>query len=478
MSDGQLPGYLQSAQPNPPENRAPWYKNTAPSYAGIFLSVPFMAGLAGCLAYGSLWAGIVGLIVGALFCFLLYYVPALLGLRTGMPLYVVSSSTFGTHGGMVIPTLLMGVLQIGWHAVFTFTAASFFMKAIGSSAGANTAGFWAVCAVWGFVMAFVGAVGIGWLAWLSSWIPIFPLLMIIIAAFANSGGLGKFEGTVCVSDAAIPLLGLGAFVALQSTAGFFATAGAAGADFAMNSRNEKDVVLGGLVGITGAALVAGLCALILMSGAIGSDPSILSKAEPGTPQVFIGSIGHVGGWMATIMFWVFVIACICPTGFCAFLAGNVFSTLVPQAPRMGLTLGAGVIGIILASTGVAKNLIAFFLLIGASFGPIIGAITAEFLRHGKWMGPRKGINWAGYIAWATGFLVGILSAIPGIGFPYILSTLLSFIVGFTVYLVLCELGLEPPVVELAPAGEAPAEEVPAAPAEEAEGEAGSADTEY
>jgi len=468
MSDGQLPNYLRSAQPNPAENRAPWYKNTAPSYAGIFLSVPFMAGLAGCLAYGSLWAGIVGLIVGALFCFLLYYVPAMLGLRTGMPLYVVSSSTFGAQGGMLIPTLLMGVLQIGWHAVFTFTAASFFMAAIGSEAGPNTAGFWAVCAVWGLLLAFVGAVGIGWLAWLSSWLPIFPLLMVIIAAFANAGGLADFKATATISPevtAAIPLLllGLAAFAALQSTAGFFATAGAAGADFAMNSRNEKDVVLGGLVGITLAALVAGLFALILMAGAMGSDPSIAANAGLGTDKldafkVFIPSIGHVGGFMATIMFWVFLIACICPTGFCAFLAGNAFSTLVPNAPRMGLTLGAGVVGIILAATGVAANLIGFFLLIGASFGPIVGAITAEYLRHGKWMGPRKGINLAGYIAWAVGFFVGILGSIPGIGFHYGLSTLLSFIVGFAVYLILSELGLEPPVIELADAGEAPAEE--------------------
>jgi len=477
MADQQLPSYLQSAQPNPPENRAPWYKNIAPSYAGIFLSVPFMAGMAGALAYGSVWAGVVGLIVGALFCFLLYYVPALLGLRTGMPLYVVGSSTFGTQGGMLIPTLLMGVLQIGWHAVFTFTAASFFMNAIGIADGfVNTAGFWAVCVIWGFSLAFVGAVGIGWLAWLSSWLPIFPLLMVIIAAFANAGGLADFKPSVSVSmtggvAAMIPLLGLGAFAALQSAAGFFATAGAAGADFAMNSRNEKDVALGGFVGITLAAIVAGVCALILMAGAMGSDPTIAEKAGLGTANLdgfaaFIGSIGHVG-WMAKIMFWVFVVACICPTGFCAFLAGNAFTTLVPKAPRIPLTLGAGVVGIILAATGIASDLVAFFLLIGASFGPIIGAITAEFVRHGKWQGPRQGINFAGYGAWAIGFLVGILGHIPCIGFSYGLSTLVSFIVGFAAYLILSELGLEPPVVPLPASGDAPAADAAEEPAEEA-----------
>ena len=32
-----LPDYLAKAAPNPMAKRAPWYANTAPSYAGIFL---------------------------------------------------------------------------------------------------------------------------------------------------------------------------------------------------------------------------------------------------------------------------------------------------------------------------------------------------------------------------------------------------------------------------------------------------------
>lgn len=451
MDNQSLPAYLKSATPNPQENRAPWYKNTAPSYAGIFLSVPFMAGMAGALQFGSLWAGIVGLILGALFCFALYYVPGILGMQTGMPLYVVGASTFGAKGGILIPGLLMGFLQIGWHAVFTFSAASFFMSAIRSDAGPNTPLFWIVCIIWGFTLAMVGALGIKWLALLSSWIPVFPLLIIIIAGISNLGGLSSFSSTVSIGQGAaviIPIMALGAFAALQAAAGFFATAGAAGADFAMNNRNKKDVVLGGFFGITLAALIAGFFALLTIAGAIGKDPQIAVNAGMGTPNmdvfsVFINSIGAVGGVIALIMFWVFVIACICPTGFCAFLAGNAFSTMIPRFPRIVLTLAAGAVGTVLAATGVSQNLVGFFLIIGASFGPIIGAMTADYLRHGKWAGPRQGVNWAGYIAWAFGFFFGILGVIPGIGFPYGLETLVSFVVGFTVYLILCELGLEP-----------------------------------
>lgn len=456
MNNVTLPAYLKSAKPNPVENRAPWYKNTAPSYAGIFLSVPFMAGMVGALQYGSLWAGVIGLFLGALFCFGLFYVPGILGMQTGMPLYVVGSSTFGTRGGILIPGLLMGFLQIGWHAVFTFSAASFFMSAIGSKAGPKTALFWVVCIIWGSSLALVGAVGIRWLGWLSSWIPAFPLLIIVIAGFSNMKGLPKFTSSVTIPESAlaiIPIMALGAFAALQAAAGFFATAGAAGADFAMNNRNRKDVVLGGFFGITIAALVAGIFALLTIAGAIGNKPQIAADAGMGTGKLdaiaaFISSIGAVGGIVAMIMFWVFVIASICPTGFCAFLAGNAFSTMFPKLPRIGLTLGAGAVGTVLAATGVAQNIVGFFLIIGASFGPIIGAMVADYLRNGKWLGPRQGVNWAGYIAWAVGFVIGIFGVIPKIGFHYGLETLMSFVVGFVVYLILSEFGLEPKVVEL------------------------------
>jgi cytosine permease len=452
MANGTLPGYLASAKPNPAANRAPWYKNTAPTYAGIFLGVPFMAGLTGCLAFGSLWAGIVGLILGSLFSFLLYYIPGILGLKTGFPLYVVGSSTFGTHGGILMPGLLMGLLQIGWHAVMTFAAVSFLMQAIKVDAGPNTPIFWGACLAWGLSLALVGAIGVKWLAWLSSWIPILPLVVIVIAGLSNLDGLEKFPAAMAKvtagTPAIIPLLGLGAFAAIQAVAGFAATAMAAGTDFGTNSRNEKDVVLGGFFGIAVAAFIAGLFALLAMAGAMGNDPTIAAKVtEPGF-GAFISSIAAVGGWVSQIMFWVFVAASICGTGFCALIAANSFSTMFPKLPRVPMTLFAGLIGSCLAATGVAANLVGFFGLIGASFGPIIGAMMAEYIRYGKWMGPRKGINWAGYLAWALGFFIGIFGAIPSIGFAYGQETLISFIVGFTAYLIFADLGLEPKVVDL------------------------------
>ena len=48
---------------------------------------------------------------------LFYLVPGLFGMRTGLPLYIVGTSTFGATGDFLMPGFLMGVLQFGWVGV-------------------------------------------------------------------------------------------------------------------------------------------------------------------------------------------------------------------------------------------------------------------------------------------------------------------------------------------------------------------------
>jgi len=41
MANNAIPSYLTTATPVPASNRAAWFKNTAQSYAGIFLWIAF-----------------------------------------------------------------------------------------------------------------------------------------------------------------------------------------------------------------------------------------------------------------------------------------------------------------------------------------------------------------------------------------------------------------------------------------------------
>ncbi|HEY7839894.1 MAG TPA: hypothetical protein VIC54_14950 [Terriglobales bacterium] len=104
-----LPEYLRAAVPNPAARRSRWYANVAPTYAGIFLSVVFYLRLGeGTISQASLAWCLMALVLAGFLCFgLFYYVPAMLGVRTGYPLYIVATSTFGAEGNL-LPALLLG----------------------------------------------------------------------------------------------------------------------------------------------------------------------------------------------------------------------------------------------------------------------------------------------------------------------------------------------------------------------------------
>jgi cytosine permease len=436
-----LPDYISKTKPNPVSNRAPWYVNTAPSYAGVFLWVAFYESIAqGTLERANPMLCILALIVAGLLSYGLFYlVPATLGMKTGYPLYVVGSSTFGTKGGYLMPGLLMGLLQVGWFSVNTFISTSFILSGVGSDAGPGSVPFIIIAVIWGYSMAYIGVKGIQYVAKLATYIAIIPFLMILVVFFKTSGGIASYVPADPQPFIAFALL-------LQIVIGFFATAGAAGADFGMNSRGGKDVRLGGLVGISLAVVYAGGLPLLSVAGAHGLDSSLDSFAY-GTV------VGSMGGVLASSMLILFALASIAPACFCAFIAGNSFATMIPAVSRMASTMVGCTIAIVLAITGVAEDLVGFFQIVGASFGPICGAMAADYLLAGKkWAGPREGISIAGYGAWAIGFLVGILPALPvsqqvkDYSQP---AVLYSFIVGFVLYALLSKLGLEPKAVEIA-----------------------------
>lgn len=432
----KVPEYVNRSVPVPLASRVPWYKSTFPTYAGVFLWVGYYLKLAEpTIGYASLSVCLWGLLAAGLLCFgLYYYVPAMLGMQTGRPLYVVGTSTFGTAGGFLIPGLLMGALQVGWVAVISAVASNFIMKGLNQTSRSL---FSIIVIVWLASLGWVAIKGIhyvGRVAKFSNWI---PFLMIMVVFWANRGGIAHYQAPHHDPQA-------GFLNVLTITIGFFATAGAAGADFGMNNGSRKDIVLGGVFGIILGTLVAGGIPILSVAGYLGRNA--------GPPSFdYTAAISSVGA-LAPVMFFLFAAASLVPTCFSSFIAANSFSTMLPRIPRSISTIAAVSVSALLAITGVADNLVGFFSLVGASFGPICGAMMADYLLAGrKWSGPRPGINWAGCGAWAIGFLVGIPGYLPGLPASWVRadnpSGLYSFAVGFLVYVLLAKMGLRPPVMD-------------------------------
>jgi cytosine permease len=110
----------------------------------------------------------------------------------------------------------------------------------------------------------------------------------------------------------------------------------------------------------------------------------------------------------------------------------------------------------LVLSGQAGNAAQMFGIIGASFGPICGAMTADYLLAGcKWPGPRAGFNPAGWISWAVGFFLGSIDmiaakvpALSGLALKVPCPPVAAIIVGFVLYFVLAKVGLTSKQLEM------------------------------
>lgn len=469
-----LPSYVAAAKPVPLSARAAWFKNTAPTYAGIMLwfvfwqDVPVGASLspgspfskfAGGTLVQGLGVAVLAVLVAALIChFLFYLVPGLLGFKTGLPLYIVGTSTYGVAGGFIMPGFLMGLLQFGWLGVNAFFSALLLVAPFGH--GPLSLPHQIVAAVWAVAAGFMGLKGIQYVARVASFLPLIPLAILLILGIKAAAGVPAFDPQSLivagkdVADGAkvlAPLTSWGVFVLVATyIVGFFATAGAAGADFGQNNRNEADVQWGGLVGIALSTLIAGGLALVIVAGAHGL------KAAPDAASLSATAMmkGLMGGNVADVFMYLLAIAAFPPACFSAFIAANSFKTTLPQVnPYLSVGIGTA-ISIVLAVTGWAGNAIGVFSVIGASFGPICGAMAADYLLAGRrWAGPRAGFNPAGWISWALGFIVGAADFIPQLAGKVPAPPVAAFIVGFGVYLVLAAVGLQSRRLEMPQAGQ-------------------------
>ena len=482
----KLPDYVASAVPIPQNARAPWYKNTAQTYAGIMLwfvfwkAVPMGSGADGISAFagGTLSHGLIvaflALIAAALAChFLFYLVPGLLGMKTGLPLYIVGTSTYGVQGGFLMPGFLMGLLQFGWVAVNAFFAAILLCAPFGY--GVLSLPHAIVAIVWASAGMFIGLKGIKYVARVATFLPLIPLVILIMLLVSTVGGLGSFDSDALVKTcqtaapaSQAPLTTFGIFAILMTyVVGFFATAGAAGVDFGMNNRNGKDVQLGGLVGIALATIFAGGVALLVVAGAHGSGIAGTEKALMDPTALLNGVLGEKVG---PVCMWLLALAAFPTVCISSFIAANCFKTTLPKVnPFISCGIGT-VIASVLAVTGWAGDVMAVFGIIGASFGPVCGAMMADYLLAGrKWAGPRSGWNLAGWISWVIGFAVGsvdVIAKIPGLtglSGKIPCPPVAAFIVGLVLYVVLAKMGLESKTLEMPVTEEV--QDTPSQPAE-------------
>ena len=505
----KLPSYLASAKPIPAANRAPWYKTIMPAYIGVMLWFVFWqdvptCGMDPCPPAGMLSQGLVpaflGLIIAAVIChFLFYMAPGMLGMSTGLPLYVVGTSTYGATGGLFMPGLLMGLLQFGWLAVNAFFVGKILCEGFGLDASSPGLAHGIISTAFIILAAFVGLKGISYVGRVGTYLPLIPVIVLLLLLGYTLNGISKWDDK---SDKLFPVVqaDVNSPMELQElqakqmaklraqppinspwkiigimcvyVVGFFATAGAAGVDIAMGSRSKEDVHIGGVTGILLPTVLAGEAALFIVALAYGGNmvpPEAVGEYNP------VKLMPHIlqNATLCKIIMIGLAVASFPGACFASFIAANSFKTTMPKvSPYLSVGLGS-LAAAVLAISGWAGDVKWVFSLIGASFGPVCGAMLADYLMSGrKWSGPRAGFNLAGWISWIVGFAVGAFNLVVHLliksestwvnnTFPNLdlyedyvyVSPITAFVAGFALYVLLSVVGLRTRVLEMPQAAE-------------------------
>jgi len=124
-------------------------------------------------------------VLAALVCHSCFtWLPGLLGQKTGLPLYIVGTSTFGAQADLSC-RVLDGCAAFGWVGVNVFFRrrrwrwSSRWMR--GSSWWCGSAG------------GFAGLKGIQYVARVATYLPLIPLAILIILLTKTAGTIGDFD---------------------------------------------------------------------------------------------------------------------------------------------------------------------------------------------------------------------------------------------------------------------------------------------
>ena len=353
-----LPPGLRTPFTTPPPERVErqsWEGTLAPALIGLFLWVVFLDPLAArSLPVGGLGWSVGGAAVAGLLCYrLLYYVPATWGMRTGYPLTVIATSTFGVSGSTWLAGLLMGLAQVVWFAVANYFAVDLILESLVSCRLLNPGYlrplvlgrlttpsplFLITSLVWCYWTALTGAYLVRLIGALMKILAIFPAAMLGLSMLLTVKELGQFQpgGVDPVTGEAVRFAGpTAAAWVIQMIFGFFAAAGAGSADWGVALRDAHDVRLGGWVGVVFSPWIMATLALLTVAGGLGSAgplalaPGTLTASPYSFHQVILT---RIGGWWACLILMFFGLASLAPATFSAWVFGNRFAALGPDSP--------------------------------------------------------------------------------------------------------------------------------------------------
>jgi cytosine permease len=454
----------------PALERKGWQQELAPAFIGLFFWIAFFDQIPReTLALAGVAWGVMGAALGSVLAYqFLYYVPSMWGTRTGKPLAVIATSTFGVSGATYVPGLILTLVQVVWLAVATSYASRLCLDALvlfrllGPGAlrsvpfGRWTAPsplFMTTVLFWGLASAMVGRYFVRVISALMKVYPVVPAFLLGLGMVFAFRGLPAFQPPEPSAGLETPAQLSAMLVVAQMIFGFFASSALLAVDWGAVTRGPGDVKAGGWVGVMMASWVAATLAILTVAGSPAQR-----LATSSAPSYHEALPALVNPRFAGLLDLAFGMSSLAPACYAGYLFGRRMYDWQPRVSETMWTIVgvAGAWGLVVVLGTV--RMLDVFSISGAVLAPAVGAMAADYVRaRGRWPGPRSGVNLAGLSAWLIGVVVGLLPYLAGVLPLGRLGRLqpaavFAFLAAFVVYYLAATLGLEPaldPVAERA-----------------------------
>lgn len=351
---------------------------------------------AGLSFWGAFWA----LTLGTAIAEVLFILVGIIGMREGLATAILTRWTgFGRYGSAIIG-LMLTVSTFGWFGVQTAIFAEGLFTAIGGIP------VWGWTIVAGLLVTTLVLGGFRWMGW-TAWVTVPAFLGLVGWAVWKQVSHHDVGALISSQPFGEPLtIGTGATIVAGGSILIAVTA----SDMTRFSRNTGDVVKQTVVGFTFGGYVMGLIGVLLAYAVRSSDVIAIMTASVGMAGVIIlvSATVKINNWNLYS----------CALG----LSSAVESLFNIRLGRVRTTVLAGILGTLVAITGILDSFQTFLVALGVISPPIVGIMLAEYFVVKRWRAPLDAsrkvnnlpdvqVNWvpASLVLWLVGAVIGFLS---------------------------------------------------------------------
>lgn len=341
-------------------------------------------------------------IIGNLILAIIVAIQGNIGAKEGLNTYTLAESIFGEKGGRYIISVILAISSFGWFGIQAGVAGLSVQKIF---PGINLT---LITIILGLLMMIFAVFGFKSMAKFN-YVAVPALIVLIMWGLFKSLAI---NGVASIGNY-VPSETMSLSEGLNLVIGLIIVGAVISPDQLRFTRGLKDILI---VGFLGFAIIS-----VFQQVAAG----ILAMNSPSWDITQV--LADLG--FGTIAFLILLLASWSTNVGNAYSGGLALKNILPNMKRERLTLIAGVVGTIIAATGIIFRFQNFLSLLSTTIAPMVGVMwTDYYILNKQKLIYRKETNFVGIFAWIVGSIVSFVTGRINFFIPPINGVIVSAII--------------------------------------------------